>query len=384
MPDGRAASLLAGGASTVLAVGDDVVSSWDLAGRPYALVRDTGTWRRGLDGRLLHKREATAAGPRLRERLRAGDGEPTVEAARGEAGAALGALEAASAPDEALARLRSIIAMDAPALAADAARFLAVCGPVPILPPDQYLALVVRVTEGCSWDACTFCSLYAGVPFRARTPAEVARHAAAVREYLGASIALRRSVFLGDANALCLSPERLVPLLDVVKEAFPSRPLYSFVDAWAGSRKGESPWRTYRERGLQRVYVGLETGDAALLSRLGKAGAPGDAVDLVTALRAAGVAAGVIVLLGAGGAAFAESHGRRTAEALAAMDLGPADVVYFSEYLPDAARRGAQQPPDALDAEGLARQRASIESGLRPRAAGGPQRATYDLREFAY
>jgi hypothetical protein len=255
---------------------------------------------------------------------------------------------------------------------------------VTILPPDQYLALVVRLTEGCSWDACTFCSLYDGVPFRARTRDEVARHVAALREYFGTSIALRRSVFLGDATALCLSPERLLPLLDVVAEAFPARPLFSFVDAWTGSRKGEAPWRVYRERGLRRVYVGLETGDAPLLARLGKAGAPGDAVRLVASLRESGVAAGVIVLLGAGGAAHAASHERETAAALGAMDLGPGDIVYFSEYLPEAARRGTREAGEPLDPAGLARQRAGIERALRARAAGGPRRAAYDLREFTY
>ena len=65
--------------------------------------------------------------------------------------------------------------MDAAALRDDAARFLAASGPVGILPPDQYLALVVRVTEGCSWNACTFCSLYRDVPFRWKRPDELAR-----------------------------------------------------------------------------------------------------------------------------------------------------------------------------------------------------------------
>jgi len=68
LPDGRPATLLLGEASTVLSVDDALVSSWDPAGRAYALVRETGTFRRGLDGRLLWKREATADRPRLRRR----------------------------------------------------------------------------------------------------------------------------------------------------------------------------------------------------------------------------------------------------------------------------------------------------------------------------
>jgi radical SAM superfamily enzyme YgiQ (UPF0313 family) len=277
-----------------------------------------------------------------------------------------------------------------------------VCGPVGILPPDQYLSLVVRITEGCSWDACTFCTLYEGMPFRARTPAEVARHAAALRAYFGPSLALRRAVYLGDANALCLSPDRLLPLLDTVVEAFPGRPLHSFVDAWTGSRKAAAQWHACRERGLRRVYVGLETGDPALLARLGKPGEPQEAVRLVDLLHDAGVAAGVIVLLGAGGEAFAVDHARRTADVLAAMRLGHDDIVYLSEYLPAAgrgredhgrvtaraaARATGHEPAGtndvALAPEALARQRDAITGSLLA-GADGPRIAAYDLREFTY
>ena len=254
--DGRPATLLLGKASTVLSIDDAVVSSWDLAGRPYALVRDTGTYRRGLDGRLLWKREARADNPRVRQRLSAAEGEPVVEAARHEAETVLGpdamplvTPRGSNAPGpeesataEAVRRLQAVVAMDAAALREDATRFLAASGPVGILPPDQYLSLVVRVTEGCSWNACTFCSLYRDVPFRWKRPDELRAHLAALGSYFGPSIALRRSVFLGDANALCLAHDRLLPLLEAVAERFPRTPLYSFLDAWTGQRK--SRWRS--------------------------------------------------------------------------------------------------------------------------------------------
>ena len=135
--------------------------------------------------------------------------------------------------------------MDAAALREDSVRFLAASGPVGILPPDQYLSLVVRVTEGCSWNACTFCSLYRDVPFRWKRPDELRAHLAALGEYFGPSIALRRSVFLGDANALCLAHDRLLPLLEAVAARFPGTPLYSFLDAWTGQRKSPPEWREY-------------------------------------------------------------------------------------------------------------------------------------------
>ena len=280
--------------------------------------------------------------------------------------------------------------MDAAALAGDAERFLAICGPVGILPPDQYLSLVVRLTEGCSWNACTFCGLYRDVPFRVRTRTEVQQQIAALTAFFGPSIVLRRSVFLGDANALCLAPHRMLPLLDAVAEALPGRPLFSFVDAWTGRRKTSGDWRACAERGLRRVYVGLETGDPALLTWLGKPGTPSDAVELVHALHGAGVGVGVIVLVGAGGERFADAHVAGSVATLSAMRLGPDDLVYFSEYVDDPALPYGRHAAGAPDLEPLppdrsADQRAAIAAGFEPATPGRPPRvASYDIREFVY
>jgi radical SAM superfamily enzyme YgiQ (UPF0313 family) len=433
LPDGRPATLLVGEASTVLSIDDALVSCWDLAGRPYALVRDTGTYRRGLDGRLLWKHEATAEVPRQRRRLSAAEGEPVVDAARREAEAALEAVSLRdsdgtgpggsavpadpSAPGtdvaprgdkvmasgdrqqpaptrddmaEAVRRLRRVVAQDAWALRDDAARFLAASGPVGILPPDQYLSLVVRVTEGCSWNACAFCRLYRDVPFRWKRLDELLAHVAALREFFGPSIALRRAIFLGDANALCLAHDRLFPLVEAVAAAFPGAPLSSFLDAWTGRRRTAAEWRDYARLGLKRVYVGLETGDPGLLAWLEKAGSPRDVVDLVGALHEAGIGAGVIVLLGAGGERFAESHASRTTEALTAMRLGPGDLVYFSEYVDDPGLGYGRLAGETPDLQPLppARNdelRREILASLRPADPARPPRAApYDIREFVY
>jgi hypothetical protein len=386
-PDGRPATLLLGKASTILAVGDTVVSSWDLAGRPYALVRETGTYRRGLAGDLLHKREAGPQGPRLRRRLSALEGEPIVEAARHEAETVLELRPPVADADH---RLRRIAVMDAGALRADASRFLSASGPVGILPPDQYLSLVVRLTEGCTWNACTFCRLYRDLPFRCKTEEGLRAHVDALRAFFGASIALRSSVFLGDANALCLAHGRLLPLLEIVGAAFPGAPLFSFVDAWTGERKTVAQWRDCARLGLRRVYVGLETGDPGLLEWLGKPGRPADAVGLVEALHESGIAAGVIVLLGAGGERFAKSHAEGTSAALRAMHLGAGDLVYFSEYVDEPGLEYGRRAAGMRDLEPLASERCAdlrrtILANLgRSDPARSPRVATYDIREFVY
>ena len=378
---------------TVVAVDDVRVSSYDLCGRPYALVREGTTWRRALDGHWLEKCFEPGQA-RVRRSTTAQGGAPAVESARHEAEAVLSAVEDVSPlpPDirnEALARLRRIVSTDARALTADAARYGKVYRPVGILPPDQYLAVVVQVTEGCSWNACTFCEFYRATPFRVKTPADLSAHLGAIRDYFGPSLALRRSVFLGDANALCVGHERLLPLLEAVSRELAPRPLYSFLDAWTGGRKSAAEYRAYARLGLRRVYVGLETGDPELLAWLNKPGSPEQALELVSRLHEAGIAAGVIVLLGAGGERFFASHARLTAQVLGQMRLGPEDILYFSELVEsptlEYTRRAAEDGVAPLTAARRAEQRAAMAAGFQPAdPLQPPRRATYDIREFVY
>jgi radical SAM superfamily enzyme YgiQ (UPF0313 family) len=394
--EGESVRLTVRSDATVVAVGDERVSSYDLLGRPYVLVREDGMFRRALDGRVLEKRPAADGRPRLRQRLSREAAAPVLEAARREAEAVLGAVSGggvvpADARDEALLRLRRIVAMDARALDEDAARFAAVYRPIGILPPDRYLALVLQATEGCSWNACTFCDLARDTPFRVKTKSEFEVHVAAVRAYFGESLALRRSIFLGDANALCIAHSRLMEILQVAAHLLPAAAhgIYAFVDAWTGHKKSAAEYAAYARLGLRRVYVGLESGAPRLLAWLDKPGSPADAVSLVHELHAAGVAAGVVVLVGAGGGRFASDHARETAAVLTQMRLGPDDIVYFSELVEHPtllyAQRAAAEGLQPLGADERAAQRRAIMALMVTADPSHPPRcARYDIREFVY
>jgi hypothetical protein len=390
--DGRPAVLGLRPDSTSLAVDDVQVSSYDLAGRPYVLVRDGWTYRRALDGRVLQK---GAAASRLRRVLDADHARPVLEAARADSRAALSAVGRAALParDEARRRLGAIVEMDAGRLAGDAERFRQVYRPVGMLPPDQYLAVVLQATEGCAWNECTFCGLYRDVPFRAKRAPEFAAHVHAVLEYFGAAIALRRSVFLGEANALCVGHDRLIALLDVIDRTFalapqgPVRGVHAFVDVWTGRKRTVEQYRDYAARGLRRLYVGLESGDRGLLGWLRKPFAPEEALDLVATVKAAGIGVGVIVLLGAGGDRFTEAHVHATSAVLSQMGLGAGDLVYFSDLVPRGTREATALPSDLqpLPAGACVEQRRRILAALRPAdPAHPPRHASYDIREFVY
>ena len=234
--------------------------------------------------------------------------------------------------------LHTILTMHPARLAVDGQTYRDLLLPVSILPPDQYLALVVQATEGCSWNRCTFCGLYRDRRFRIRGIDEFRAHCTAIRDFFGAGLSLRRGLFLADANALTIPQPRLEALIMVAQEIFGQhdapRPLYSFVSAFDTQRKFPADWANLRAKGLTRVYIGLESGDDELLHFVKKPGTSADAITAVSDLKSAGIAVGVIVMIGLGGNRYAAQHTAHTIETLQAMPLDHHDVIYLSAYRP--------------------------------------------------
>jgi hypothetical protein len=384
--------------SITVGVNERRIVASDRAGRLYSLYRDGHTWRRGLNGRLLHKWQEH--GSRQRESVLPSEADAVVDEASGIVAGVLRAIESSGLAwdpslgpavlDEVAATLRLAASFDSRAARLDAARFARVYSPIGILPPDQYLALVLQETQGCSFGTCTFCDLYRE-PYRVRNVAEFRRHVEEVRDYLGASLALRdRSIFLGAANALAAPIATLLPVFDVIVSEFGRdglRPVHAFVDAFTGTRKGVEEYRALADRGLRRVYIGLESGHDPLLAFVRKPATTADAISTVASLKAAGIQVGVIVIVGLGGDRFAEGHVADTLAALNAMRLTSGDIVYLSDLVevagtsyPLLARSDRLRP---LDSQERQVQRHLLRAGL-VFPGPAPQIASYDISEFVY
>jgi hypothetical protein len=386
--------------SLTAAFDEQTVLAYDRAGRLWSAFFSGRTFRRGLDGGVLSK--WMERGQRERRRLSLNEASLVVDrSAALMSGLADGV--AFDAPlhvvQEVTTLLHRAMRFTTPVAHTDAAHFLRVYWPLGILPPDQYLALVLQMTEGCSFNTCTFCAFYRDRPFRIKSPDEFRAHILAVRDYLGDSLLLRRGIFLADANALAVPQRQLVPLLRVLREEEAvlkdlrgfqpgvAVPLFAFLDGFSGSKKSAEDYAELAAHGLARIYIGLESGHDPLLSWLRKPGHAADAVEAARAIRAGGVNVCVIVLLGAGGTHFAEGHVRDTIQAINSMALTAGDLIYFSDFvfLPgqpygQIAERDAVEP---LTADQMRAQRREIESGLEFTSAP-PKLATYDIREFVY
>ena len=382
-----------------LTVDEMEVITFDREGRPYAAFVVGRNYRRGLDGRVLEK-YSESAGDELRQRrfLESEEQAIFLERIRGRVESLVrGTLRFVEAPAaEALEafggwveRLRK---WDAAALAADGRLFHQVYRTISILPPDQYMALVVQTSEGCPWNRCTFCDLYRDRPYRVKSPEELWEHLEAIRDFLGEGIRLRRSIFLGDANMLAVPRERLLAAFDLVRQVLagsggPEGKFYGFTDVFGTRRHSVAELGELRQQGLRRLYVGLETGSDELLQLLNKPGSATDAVDAVARIHQAGIEVGVIVLLGLGGHTWAAEHEEATVKTLNAMKLGKGDVVYFSPLVEHAhgeyARQARERGFASMDVREMRAQRERVEAGLRF-GEGRLFTSIYDIRDFVY
>jgi hypothetical protein len=306
-------------------------------------------------------------------------------------------------------RLAKALRFDVAAARADARRFQSIYGRVAVLPPDQYNALVVQATEGCAYNNCLFCDLYHGVRFKRKTADQFRQHLDDVIAYHGTALRARRSIFLGEANALTLPQPDLLEVFRLLQEKFEvpagegTQPpaswwmgherrfdgISSFLDVFVRPERTAAEYRQLRELGLRRVYIGMESGDDGLLKWLRKPASAQSIAGAVNALKAAGIAVGVIVLVGAGGRQFAEAHVRESVRLINELPMGKGDFIYFSplEIQPGGtyAVEAIKDKIEPLSDEELHRQEAAMRQALKFNAhRGKPYVARYELASFVY
>jgi radical SAM superfamily enzyme YgiQ (UPF0313 family) len=188
----------------------------------------------------------------------------------------------------------------------------------PYRPPSEASSLLLRVTRGCPWNRCTFCSLYTSIPFERRPLEEIFEDIEAARELYHDET---RSVFIGDSNSILIKTEELVQILDALHKAFPNiERITSYARAKTICKKLPKDLKRLREAGLTRLHVGLETGDAELLGVIHKGATPEEMIEAGLRAKEAGFEYSLYVLLGIGGEERWEQHAQGTAAVLNRID----------------------------------------------------------------
>ncbi|MBL7039261.1 MAG: radical SAM protein [Pirellulaceae bacterium] len=186
-----------------------------------------------------------------------------------------------------------------------------------VRPPSEADSYILQITYGCSHNECAFCGTYLDKPFQVRPAEAVLEDIELTREIIPDTM----RVFLADGNALVLSTRRLVPILDALSAAFPN---LRRVGAYANARdlldKSHDELTLLREKRLQIVYLGLESGSDEVLRRVNKGATSSEMIEAVHHAKAAGIRISVIGILGMGGAELSAEHAEATGRVVSDMD----------------------------------------------------------------
>lgn len=184
----------------------------------------------------------------------------------------------------------------------------------PFRPPSEANSLLLRVTRGCPWNRCTFCSMYKGMKFERRSIDEILEDISMARELYSDQV---RTVFIGDSNSLVLKAEEWAVILKALYDSFPHiERVTSYARAKTIAKKPMEDLQKIFEAGLNRLHVGLETGDRELLKEIDKGATAEEMVEAGKKAKEAGFEYSLYVLLGIGGEDRWEQHARGTAEVL--------------------------------------------------------------------
>jgi len=231
-------------------------------------------------------------------------------------------------------------------------------------PPSEggSASLLLRVTENCPWNKCTFCEMYKGHRFVYRPVEEIKADidsVAAIRDEirsvsrkLGMGGEITRDLaaallpesddlvghasfitvfnwlssggktaFLQDADSMIMRPPEFLVVLGHLREALPSLTrVTTYARSKTLARRKPEQLRTIREAGLDRLHIGLETGDDELLALVRKGVTAAEQIEGGRKAIAAGFQVSEYWMPDLGGRERWRQHAENTARVLSAIN----------------------------------------------------------------
>lgn len=185
-----------------------------------------------------------------------------------------------------------------------------------IRPPSEAHSIILQVTIGCSHNKCTFCGAYKNKRFSIKDSDIVSQDLDFAARYCRE----QHKVFLADGDALIIPFPRLLAIFQQIRETLPwVRRISLYGSARSIRSKTTDQLMQLKDLGLDRVYLGLESGSDQVLERVNKGETAESMIAAAHRVNEAGLFLSVTVLLGLAETAGSREHALRTAEVLNSM-----------------------------------------------------------------
>jgi len=229
-------------------------------------------------------------------------------------------------------------------------------------PPSEAESLILPVTDGCSWNHCTFCEMYSSKSFRAREEGETLDMIRRCGEVYGDKV---RRVFLADGDALVLPTRRLLAILEAIRVHLPGvHRISSYCLARNLKKKSVAELKELAQAGLSLAYLGAESGDDEVLTKVNKGETFETTRDALDKLGQAGIKRSVMILNGLGGASHSRQHAENSARLINAVQPEYLATLVVSFPLGEERFRAAWPEWQPLDIPGLLTEMEHFIAGL--------------------
>ncbi len=204
-----------------------------------------------------------------------------------------------------------------------------------IRPPSEHDSYYLPLTSGCSNNSCTFCN-FSFTNLGLRDLEDVKQEIDAMSLFMNSRMWVAgqprivyailqgwdgRKVFLQDGDALVYPYSKLLEALQYLNQKFPRlQRIASYATPQDILRRSVDELRALKEQKLGILYMGVESGDDAVLQKIRKNATHDQMVEAARKVKAAGILLSVTVILGLGGVAGSEQHVAETARILTEMD----------------------------------------------------------------
>lgn len=178
-------------------------------------------------------------------------------------------------------------------------------------PPYETADGYLQTTEGCSHNRCLFCTYFKDTKFRKSPIEQIEADIREIPQYFGQP----KRIFLQGADGFAADYDVLMKTAELLHKHVPSVKSiggYARIDNFYD--KTEEQLRNMAAVGYSDPYIGVESGDDAVLKRMNKGYTAAQAREVLEKIDASGLPYIVNFLNGAGGHDYGLANAQRTAE----------------------------------------------------------------------
>lgn len=177
-------------------------------------------------------------------------------------------------------------------------------------PPAEANSVIIQATLGCSFNKCTFCTMYESKEYKKRPLDEVFSDIDKMSHFYSDATKL----FLADGDALSLETNTLVKILEYAYKKFPKlRRVSIYASAFNLNDKSLDELKLLKQKGLTLIYYGIESGSYEVLKKIQKPISNKKMIDSLNKAYDAGMKTSVTVILGVAGKKYSKVHIKETA-----------------------------------------------------------------------